>query len=491
MKKYFIAILQVFILGFFGTFFLNAQWTKDLTNLWDTVRPLVNPDKGWYHHMLDNGTAKYLLKEKKHLENFPGLDHFYLRLCWAYLEPEEGKYNWKLIDTIIQKYTEMGYGISFRITCKETGNPPGSVPYEINGIRYATPYWVREAGAKGIEQPEFGSPCWTPDLDDPIFLEKLDCFHKEFAKRYDGKPWVRYIDVGSIGDWGEGHTHSSTRIPPTVRQVITHLELYKKHYRKSTLVVTDDLLCYGKNKAEVKELYNFAINNNFTLRDDSPMVKYYIQNYITTYSISHPEFYDPLYLTRPIIFELEHYTKVKANGYWLGKNGKEIIPDIGFSGAYILMKSIETLRATYIGFHGYLEEWLTDNPDLTGYLLNKCGYWYFPAKIETNIKADTLLLRIKWVNKGVAPAYNKYTLKVRLENEKRIEDFQLIDSGNTQWLPDKPVIEEYRFNLPEHLYGEYSLAVQLYDEKSKKPVEIGLATNCKKDNYFKLIKIQL
>ena len=111
----------------------------DLGSKWDTLRPLINPDKGWYHHMLDNGIERYLIQDEKDLTTFVGMDHLYLRFAWAFLEPEEGKYNWSYVDRIVEKYVPMGYKISFRITCKETGGAPGSVPAEVDGIRYATP----------------------------------------------------------------------------------------------------------------------------------------------------------------------------------------------------------------------------------------------------------------------------------------------------------------------------------------------------------------
>jgi len=59
---------------------LLAQRT-DLKGKWDTLRPLINPDKGWYHHMLDNGTNKYLIQDEKDLTGVQGMDHLYLRLA--------------------------------------------------------------------------------------------------------------------------------------------------------------------------------------------------------------------------------------------------------------------------------------------------------------------------------------------------------------------------------------------------------------------------
>jgi hypothetical protein len=486
--KHFIIVLFLGLLLPCSTYSKFVPKKIDLQAKWDTVRPLANPDKGWYHHMLDNGINKYLIQNETDLTSFPGMDHLYLRLCWAFLEPEEGKYNWAVIDTIIDKYVPLGYGISFRISCKETGKTPGSVPEEINGVYYATPSWVQKAGAKGIVPDKFGPPVWTPVWDDPVFLEKLDNFHRAFAAKYDGQPWVRYIDVGSIGDWGEGHTHPSTRIPPTVAQVKANMDIYLKNYKKSQLVVTDDLLYWNKSKEDVTELYDYAVSHGFTLRDDSPMVKFYIENNLKTWSVSHPHFYDPLYFKKPIVFESEHYKSVKGNGLWLGKNGKDIIPTVGFSGAMIFKKAMELEHATYIGFHGYLSDWLKDNPDLTIELLNRCGYWYFPKSIQiTSLKDSQLFFEIEWLNRGIAPAYSTYQLKGKLSKEgttKKAIEFMVEDSGNKNWMPGVVYLQKYSIKLNEKPAGKYQLTIQLFDKKSGRQVEIGLNANANQNGYY-------
>jgi len=466
---------------------LLAQKT-DLINKWDTIRPLANPDKGWYHHMLDNGIHKYLIQDEKDLTGFPGMDHLYLRLAWAFLEPEEGKFDWSYIDNIVDKYVPMGYKISFRISCKETGAVAEAVPVEIDGIRYATPYWVVKAGAKGIERPQYGSPSWTPDWDDPVFLEKLDNFHKAFAVKYDGKPWVRYVDVGSIGDWGEGHTWSSTRTPTKISEVKTHIDLYLKHYKKSLLVVTDDLLRSTGAENEKTELLNYALKNGISLRDDSPMVKGLMENELSTWTVKHPDFFEAAYKKTPTVFELEHYGKVKTQGHWFGKNGEDTIPELKVTGADVFRNSIKLIHPTYIGYHGYIEEWINDNPDLTRELLNLCAYWYFPKSINiTQAKGQNLTFEVEWLNRGVAPAYNSYQLRGKLipkdTNSASIE-FIIEDSGNKKWMPGLVSAEKYIVTLSGKPKGEYSLAIQLFDTKSERPVEIGLSTGIKTGDYY-------
>ncbi len=469
----------------------------DLTEKWDETRVLENPHKGWYHHLLDNGVDKYPIENDSVFASFPGMDHLYLRLAWSYLEPREGEFEWHRIDQVVEKYVPLGYGISFRITSKETGTYPGSVGQQKNGVQYATPVWVAEAGAKGTVTDAWGVKSWTPVWNDPVYLKKLDNFHKAFAERYDSKPWVRYLDIGSIGEWGEGHTSFSTRIPPTVEEVIASVDLHLKHYKNSLLVATDDLIYYGKSAEDSQILLDYVVSHGISLRDDSPLVDWYLEQNLDTWSVSHPGFFDPLYLHKPIIFELQHYHMVKRDGNWQGENGEDVIEKYGYSGADIFRRAMETLRATYIGYHGYAEEWLADNPDLTRELANRCGYWYFPKEISHSSileKGREQQINIQWVNKGVAPAYVPFLLDFQLSSfdNSSVYTFQH-DAGNLKWTPGDTIGNHYLLKLPAEMNaGLYSLHVRLYDKTDSVPVELGLsATTQDKDGFYLLTQLHV
>jgi hypothetical protein len=105
----------------------------------DTGGALVNPAMGWTMHFYSNVPANYgsKLAPADTLDDFPGLSTVYLRLPWAYLEPEEGKYNWAILDTPAQCWIAKGKRIALRLTTSE------------NWMKYATPEWVKNAGAKG------------------------------------------------------------------------------------------------------------------------------------------------------------------------------------------------------------------------------------------------------------------------------------------------------------------------------------------------------
>jgi hypothetical protein len=67
----------------------------------DTGAALVNPGMGWMMYFYSNAPANYgshLLSPADTADEFPGLSTVFLRIPWGYLEPQEGKYNWALLD---------------------------------------------------------------------------------------------------------------------------------------------------------------------------------------------------------------------------------------------------------------------------------------------------------------------------------------------------------------------------------------------------------
>ena len=443
----------------------------DLTKMWDSEKVLENPHKGWYHHYFDNRSWKYGTKSDADLDNFPGMNHLYLRLAWSYLEPQEGKFNWNLIDNVINKWTAKGYSISFRITAKETS------------IVYATPEWVKNAGAKGAYyNVTWGVNAWEPDYGDPIFLAKLENFHKAFAARYDGKAWVEYVDIGSYGDWGEGHTSFSSRRSFPIDALKKHIDIYKKYYLKSTLVITDT---WVNNRRDNKgsQLLDYILQNKIAFRDDSVNVSYYVDKFPSTYSVQSPELFDKVFRYRPVILELQHYHLQKKDNDWIGVDGS-------IKGGELLKGAIDISHATFVGYHGYADEWLKENPTLVRTLVNKMGYWYFlkSAEIPTSMtKGSSQNFKLKWENHGVAPAYYRYKLKLKLKGINGTYTQYLTESNNQSWLPGTTIEETYSVNVPQKLVaGKYKVAIALVEEKNniERPIELALKDELKENDCF-------
>ena len=235
----------------------------------DDGRALINPNMGWTMHFYSNETAHYgcRLEPSDSLDWFEGCSVVYLRVPWAYLEPEEGVYNWALLDTPAQRWIAKGKQVGFRFTTSESW------------MEYATPKWVFDAGAKSIpftfprgypDGPRVEGNLYDPVFDDPIFLEKLDRFLAAAGARYNGRPEVAFIDIGTFGLWGEGHTLMSSKLSDAenARMARIHIDLHKKHFPDTQLFVIDDVIGHDVPGDDFP-LMNEAVSEGIGLRDDS------------------------------------------------------------------------------------------------------------------------------------------------------------------------------------------------------------------------------
>ncbi len=363
----------------------------------DSTRVLENPHKGWFHHFYDDAGTRYGERNAGDLAAVPGLDHLYLRLAWSQLEPREGQYDWALIDEVVAEYTPQGLGVAFAFTCKETA------------VEYATPRWVRDAGARGTELVgrvpwDASLRVWEPDYGDPVFLAKLGNFHRAVAARYADAPWLRYVQIASYGTWGEGHNWPATDSVYALAAQTAHIDLYRAAYPDDVLLtITDDWYGNVSDAAFRQNIRAYVESRGITYTDHSPLVKFYVDNFAATASIRSPELFDAVYRDRPIPIELEHYGNVVNDGTW------------GAGGQALVRRIIGVTHATYLGYHGYADEYVRDNPVFTSEIANRVGYWLFVEDAGVAVDGRTVRADVRWRNRGSAPVYHDYALQLRLE----------------------------------------------------------------------------
>ena len=362
-----------------------------------TTRPeatgdaLLNPGMGHVYYQYSNRLWCYgsHVKPGDTLDWFPGANVIYMRLPWCELEPEEGRFRWDVVDSYAQPWIAAGKQIAFRITCSESR------------WAYATPRWVEKAGAKGVKfkMPTIGKDyeecnveIWDPVYDDPVFLEKLGNFAKAFARKYDNKPYVAFVDIGSFGMWGEGHTKYSSNLDQeaTDRCVKIHMDLWRKAMPNTCLVVSDDV-AGPRNPAPDAEIMRYARNLGIGFRDDSIMCW-------NDPPWCHAEWAaDNFAATLPVVVETGHWNLL-ADGRWDEKK---------------LVDSIEAYQASFISIHDWPERYLKLNRKAVEMINRRVGYRFelreasWPEEVTVG---DSIEIASEWVNVGVARRYAGATL---------------------------------------------------------------------------------
>ena len=345
---------------------------------------LINPGMGWVFFHYSNRLWAYGSKTGTGdtLGWFPGTSTIYFRLPWACLEPEEGKFRWDIFDSYAAPWIAAGKKIAIRITCCE------------NRYRYATPEWVHKAGSKGIDytfSTRDATPqgvLWEPDYKDPVFLTKLDRFLAAMGKRYNGNPAVAFIDIGTFGMWGEGHTGGTSKLTQaqTDEVVKLHIDLHKQHFPDTQLCISDDVAGSSRQGSHFPSM-DYALSKGVTLRDDSILVQK------TPRQWYHAELAGQFWPTLPVIVEHEHYGLSRDRGAWDND---------------LLAKSVEDYHASYMSIHWWPKEYLQKNREVVDRINRRLGYRLEPRKI---LYPKTVKLGVPfevesvWANVGVARCY--------------------------------------------------------------------------------------
>lgn len=336
---------------------------------------LVNPCMGWTMHFYSNLLINYgsKLEAEDTLDDFPGLSTVYLRIPWSFVEPEEGKFNWEVLDTPAQRWIQQGKKVAFRITATE------------NWMKQGTPQWVFDAGAKYYQVNNF----LEPEYDDPIFLEKVEHFVQKMAERYDNNPNVAFVDIGHFGMWGEGHTVNTTPIHGHSWGIETqkkYIDIYCKHFKHTQVCLSDDF-AGDSTPGEHFPIMDYAFSKGVTMRDDSILVQPKPNQWF------HSEMAQLFWPTMPVILEHEHYESAVQKNSW----NKELF-----------LQSVEDYHASYMSIHTWPRLLLEENRDVIDRINRRLGYRIqissaeWPKKIKKN---ESFTIQTIWRNAGVAPCY--------------------------------------------------------------------------------------
>lgn len=407
---------------------------KGTTSLYHTITPsmssdvLLNPGKGWvlYGSPFEQSPASLAYGAVG-----------YQRYDWSDIEPTEGYYNWSIIDNDLQAWIAYGKQFAFGVMSADSSSWQ---------IRYVTPKWVFADGAAFVKSNTFDDVTnkrgvqYEPVWNDPIFLQKVQDFLFALAQRYDGNPAIAFIDIRSYGNWGEQHVggiYPSAAL--SMAGVQEHIQLYRNAFKHTRLIVPWGMPIYNS-------VYNWAINNNISIRRDGLMVDSNGSEVIRAYG------------KVPAIFEFYgSYQWLVSHDYW---------------STIKLINDVRIGKASYIS----MGQWGDDaqvmaakEPDLLQTLANTMGYYFvlnsvtFSSTISNN-KASKISL--SWSNKGVAYLYEPaYVAVALLDNNNTVVQKQWFTGSHPQtWTPDRSTTENANLRFSGVQPGAYKLAVGLFND---------------------------
>ncbi|CAL1518513.1 DUF4832 domain-containing protein [Chitinophaga sp. MM2321] len=360
------------------------------------------------------------------------------RYYWEQLEPREGEIDFSVIDSAIAKAVRSGQQLNFRVMCQNED--------------MVLPKWVIAAGVK------------SPYYDNPVFIEKHINLIKALGAHYDGNPDVCFVDIGSIGQWGEWHIDPEAPDPskivfPNDENAKKIIDAYFQSFKKTPLAA---LISF-------KQPFGFAYATSrgagwrADCWGDMDSLGWNHMKGVYPQAIEGANAHDS-WKNGPIALET-----CWTMDEW-HKRGWDI--------DYILSKALEW-HATSVnnGGQDIPAEWY----DKVKAFEKKLGYRFvlrefsYPSVVKKETGAK---LHMLWENVGVAPLYNGHPLVIRLISaiDSTSSYFIPTDADVKKWLPGNTEVNTIIPVPAELTAGKYKLEIGIVAHDMTKPaIQLAIA----------------
>lgn len=385
----------------------------------------------------------------------------YAGISWRELEPERGHFDWAGVEEKyrFQYWTSKKVKFILRIVLDlpRRTEPTLDIPdwlYELTEQR-GTWYTTSEVGNG-----------FSPDYNNPILIAEHERLIAAVAERYNEDSRIAFIQLGSLGHWGEWHTW------PDGSGVFPEIPIsdgYVTHYLKT----------FTKKMIGLRRPFTIAKTNKLGLFNDMFGHKPSTDEWIDWFQTGRSELEPPM----PDFWKYAYSGGEFSSGRPLLHLGDEKIEDT--------LRQARESHTSWLGpcSPAILDLNIPEQANLDS-LLKTMGYRFVLKTVShrQNVQRGTELpVALSIQNKGVAPFYFPWPLCLGLINEKgeistihRAElDIRQILPGESHAVLGLPI----ESNMP---LGTYTLAIAIFDPDLNEPGVDFANTGRRNDGWYTL-----
>jgi hypothetical protein len=367
--------------------------------------------------------------------DFPETSIAYCRWYWDTLEPQPGMFRWDIIDLALEEARQHGQTLAIRL-----------MPYS---DRDPLPAWYRNSGARRANKAtDKDGKIWQPDFSDPLYLKYWGELVTEAGKRYDGNPYLDSVDISSVGYWGEGW---SPYMPPFAYQKQL-IDLWLHAFTRTPLLMNFDepeALTYGTLHGAGWRLD--CLGDMRTSSDDqyfpAEMLEIYPQQVVRSGI-------QDVWQQRPVSLET-----CGTPGSWKKD---------GFDVDYILNQALRWhVSSVNVKSSPIPAEWASSFKSFQTMM----GYRFILRRLEyprTVAPGDMMPIHMWWLNAGVAPIYQEYSLAVELRSAENSAVIP-VPVDIRKWLPGDAVFDGTLYVPATLPAGKYEFRVAMLDPRTGVP----------------------
>jgi len=417
----------------------------------------------------------------------------YAGITWRELEPQKGLYDWNALESKYQfdYWRSQGKRFILRITMDEPADDPNHKDI---------PDWLYDmlVAAEGEQNAGkwYSSPSrrgFSPNYNSAELIQEHERLIRAFAAKYDQDPIVAFIQIGSLGHWGEFHNSPESEAGKFPNVSVS--DQYVTHYLNS----------FSRPLIGMRKPFPIAAQNNLGLFNDvfgdrgstDAWLDWIrigwkgIKNYIDSNQ-------DPNAIQEAS--KMHDFWKTNfSGGEFANSNSREALQDD------TIMETLRQARLSHTSWLGPsspvslrlgtdIQEDVQANIDL---LHKTIGYRFVLESVTAVTEAsagDTIAMNAVWNNKGVAPFYYNWPVAYALADPSGNLVASSVTSAGTDirsWLQGK-ANQTANVAIPHDLpRGTYKLLVAILDPDTGKP-GVSLAIEGKRaDGWYPLQSIAI
>jgi hypothetical protein len=396
----------------------------------------------------------------------------YADLTWREFEPQEGIFDLQSFEDKQQftRWRSEGKRVVFRFLLDKPGDED----------HLDIPDWLYEKieGQGDHYNNEYGKG-FSPDYSNPILIDYHRRAIQKLGEIYDNDSFFAYIELGSLGHWGEWHVNTWEGIRPLPDEPTRNL--YVSHYLES----------FPSTHLLMRRPFNAAKQNNLGLFNDMSGDLGATTTWLD-WIANGGEFNQT---------EEANGLTPMPDGWKLAPIGGEQSPSLSNSYLYKdqLEQTIDLLARSHTTFIGPgtpcrepSDSLLQPGFDRT---INTIGYkiWVTEATLPLTVLAgrDTTA-SFTLQNNGIAPIYYNWPTKVYvLDNDEKIVNSAVIDITLPMIMPDTAITVTTEIHTSTLPSGDYSLGIAIVDPANGEPAVHLAMENQREDLIFHLGEFQV
>lgn len=376
----------------------------------------------------------------------------YVELRWAEWEPTEGVYDVDFVNDAfnLETYRAQDRQVVFRFISDEPGDED----------HIDIPEWLYLKTQDGQHYDTDYGMGYSPNYANEVFIAAHANAIAALGRAFGGDDFFHYIELGSIGHWGEYHVN--------VEQGVTPLPYYdvREQYITPYLAAFPDAHYMTRYPLLETTKHGFGLYNDMT--GDPSETEYWLSQMKGGIweQTGLPEQSDcvDVWKTEPIAGE---YASTYADSYFLHNN---------------LSETLELLRRSHqsiIGPKIIVDESDTDYASASQQILTTIGYRFTVPKVTVDLSAEnTVQISVTLENRGCAPIYEPCMVRLQLydHDSECIWSQKIADVDLRQLLPESST--DCSASLPREGLDDdeqYILTICIEDASGEKWIPMALS----------------